>query len=125
MAKPRPTAPFAATRAALAHDLGQIDAMLPGSIVTRHVRCGKRNCACNADPPQLHGPYIQWTRNVNGKTVTRLLTTEQLARYQPWFDNARRAKDLTGKIEAASIAAFDATEGKTPRKNQKPDPARP
>ena len=48
-------------------------------------------------PPALHGPYIQRTRTVNGKTVTRFLTEEQLARYQPWSDNARRLKDLRAK----------------------------
>jgi hypothetical protein len=42
---------------------------------------------------------------------TRLLTEDQLARHQPWFDNARRLKDLILKLEAASLAAAAATEG--------------
>jgi len=50
------------------------------------MRCGKPTCACRDDPPSLHGPYIQWTRTLNGKTVTRYLSEDQLARYQPWFD---------------------------------------
>ena len=61
-------------RAAIQAALGQIGFCLPGSITIRHARCGKPRCACAADPPSLHGPYIQWTRTVNGKTVTRLLT---------------------------------------------------
>lgn len=48
-----------------------------------------------------------------GKTVTRFLTTEQLARYQPWFDNARRLKDLVAKLETASVHALEQTEGPT------------
>jgi hypothetical protein len=103
--------PFAATRAHLAQAMADIDAVLPGSIVIRHTRCGKPACACRADPPALHGPYIQWTRTVHGKTVTRLLTEDQLARYQPWFDNARRLKDLIAKLEAASLAAAAQAEG--------------
>ncbi len=114
MAKTAPKPPYAATRKALADALGQIDGILPGSIVVRHIRCGKSPCVCKADPPALHGPYIQWTRTVNGKTVTRLLTEEQLARYQPWFDNARRVKDLVAKLESASLHAVTQAEGWTP-----------
>jgi hypothetical protein len=107
--------PFAATRAALAERLAEIDGLLPGSVVVRHMRCGKPGCACKADPPVLHGPYIQWTRTVSGKTVTRYLSQEQLGRYQQWFDNARRLKDLVAKLEITSLAALESAEGWTAR----------
>jgi hypothetical protein len=32
---------------------------LPGSLVVRSLRCGRQNCACHAEPPRLHGPYVQ------------------------------------------------------------------
>jgi len=64
-------------RAAITAALGQIGYCLPGTITIRHARCGKPRCACTAGPPSLHGPYIQWTRTVHGKTVTRLLTPAQ------------------------------------------------
>ncbi len=70
-------------RLKLAREIAQIDAALPGSLVVRSTRCGKPTCRCKADPPQLHGPYIQWTRKINGTTHTRLLTPEQHARYHP------------------------------------------
>lgn len=38
-----------------------------GSVSFNH---GTPGCRCKADPPQLHGPYWQWTRKVAGKTVT-------------------------------------------------------
>ena len=108
MAKLDPnTRPWAATRHGLALQLGHIDGLLPGSIVVRHMRCGKPGCACQTDPAALHGPYIQWTRTVHGKTVTRFLSQEQLARYQPWFDNARRLKELVAKLEIASVRAYE------------------
>ncbi len=72
------------------------------------MRCGKPACSCKADPPSLHGPYIQWTRSVDGRTVNRFLSEEELGRYQTWFDNARRVKDLIAKLEIASIHAFEA-----------------
>lgn len=105
MNRPAQGQPFAATRKALAEALAEIDGLLPGSVVARQVRCGKPNCACKADPPRLHGPYTQWTRTVGGKTVTKILTKEQLARYQPWFDNSRRLKDLVAKLEVVSLQA--------------------
>jgi hypothetical protein len=113
MSKTARQPPFASTRRALADALSKIDGVLPGSVVVRHIRCGKHSCACWADPPRPHGPYIQWTRTVNGKTVTRLLSEEQLARYQPWFDNRKRLKDLVAKLEIASLHALDAAEGKS------------
>jgi len=116
MSKPAQGQPFAATRKALAEALAEIDGLLPGSVVVRQMRCGKPNCACKADPPTLHGPYTQWTRTVGGKTVTRILTDEQLARYQPWFDNNRRLKDLIAKLEIVSLQAVKtADELTTPR----------
>ena len=108
MPKPHPDKrPWAATRRGLATDLAQIDGVLPGSVVVRQMRCGKPGCACKADPPRLHGPYIQWTRTVDGKTVTRFLSQEQLARYQPWFDNARRLKELVAKLEIVSVHTLE------------------
>jgi hypothetical protein len=69
---------------------------------------GDGECLRSLDhPPALHGPYTHWTRTVQGKTVTKLLTEEQLARYQPWFDNARRLKDLIAKLEIVSLQAIE------------------
>ena len=49
--------------------------------------------------------------SVEGKTVTKLLTEEQLARYQPWFDNARRLREALTELEARSLKLFLDTEG--------------
>ncbi|MCA1700125.1 MAG: hypothetical protein LC790_14955 [Actinobacteria bacterium] len=94
-----------------AADLLGGDYALPGTLATRYMRCGKQNCRCKADPPSLHGPYLHWTRTVAGKTVTRTLTAEQARRYQPWFDNARRLRELLTELEARSLRAFHDAEG--------------
>lgn len=114
--------PWEATRRGLAAELGAIDGLLPGSVVVRHMRCGKPGCACGAEPPRLHGPYIQWTRTAEGKTVTRYLSQEQLARYQSWFDNARHLKQIVAKLEIASLHAVEqaeswATRSSAPRRH--------
>ena len=98
-------------RAQIAAALGQIGFALPGSITIRRTRCGKPRCACKADPPALHGPYIQWTRTVNGKTVTRTLTPAQYQAYAPWLANARRLRALAAELEALSLAEMARAEG--------------
>ena len=86
------------------------DYALPGSLARRYMRCGKQTCRCKADPPVLHGPYLHWTRTVAGKTRTRTLTEEQAQRYQPWFDNASRLRELLTELEARSLHAFHEAE---------------
>ena len=88
------------SRAAIETALGQIGFCLPGTITIRHARCGKPRCACAAGPPSLHGPYIQWTRTVHGKTVTRLLTPAQYQAYAPWFASARRLRALAAELRS-------------------------
>jgi hypothetical protein len=80
---------------------------LPGTVADRMTRCGYPGCRCHADPPQLHGPYHQWTRKKNGKTATRILTDDQLADYAPWFDNHKRLRELITELEALSLAIAD------------------
>jgi uncharacterized protein DUF6788 len=97
--------------AAIQAALARIGYALPGSITIRHTRCGKARCACTADPPAPHGPYIQWTRTVRGKTVTRNLTPAQYDTYRPWLDNARRLRELAAELEALSLAEMARAEG--------------
>ena len=103
-----PTAAQRRAQAQIADALADIGLCLPGSVATRSYRCGKPNCACHADPPRLHGPYIQWTRQVHGKTVHTNLSVEQLADYQQLFDNAHRLRDLVDQLEALTLRAIHA-----------------
>jgi len=92
-------------------ELAEIDYALPGSVVTRSTRCGKPSCRCKADPPVLHGPYLSWIRKSAGRPITRKLTDEQEQRYRPWFDNARRIRELVNELHALSIQAIEDAEG--------------
>ena len=98
-------------RAQLARAIAQVGPVLPGSVVVRHTRCGKPTCRCQGDPPVLHGPYIQWTRKAAGRTRSRTLSPEQYQRYEPWFDNARRLRDLLAEHEALCLRAAAEAEG--------------
>jgi hypothetical protein len=81
---------------------------LPGTLTVRAYRCGKPNCRCHADPPRLHGPYNEWTRKIDGKTVTRRLTDAELADYQPLFDNARKLRALLAELQDLTLAIIEA-----------------
>ncbi len=101
-------------RLRLKAQIAAIDHALPGSINVVMNRCGKPSCACHAEPPKLHGPYITWTRKIEGKTITRRLTPEQLERYEPWFENSRRLRELIGELHTLSTQAAEHAEGWTP-----------
>ncbi len=87
--------------------LAQAGFILPGTLTDRMTRCGYANCRCRADPPRLHGPYHQWTRKKDGRTVTRILSDDQLADYKPWFDNQRRLRALISELEDLSQEIAD------------------
>jgi hypothetical protein len=89
----------------LAAQLADIGYITAGSITQRHTRCANQNCRCHADPPQLHGPYWQWTAKVNGKTITHRLSDTQAALYQEWIGNDRRLRDLLTQMREIAAEA--------------------
>jgi hypothetical protein len=103
-----PTRRQQARAAGIAAELASLGLALPGTLIQRHVRCGKPGCRCHADPPVLHGPYWQWTRKLDGKTITRLVPEDQLDDYRQWLDNHRRLRALIAELEALTLAIADA-----------------
>ena len=102
------TATQAAARARIAAGLADVGFALPGTLSLQRYRCGKPTCRCRADPPQLHGPYAQWTRKIEAKTVTRRLSPSELADYGPLFDNAKRLRALVAELQALTLAIVEA-----------------
>jgi uncharacterized protein DUF6788 len=105
--------PSPAQRAALNRIAAELAATagpaLPGTLTIRAYACGKQNCRCHADPPALHGPYAEWTRKINGKTITRRLTPAELAGWQPMFDNARKMRTLLAELQELTLAIVEAS----------------
>jgi hypothetical protein len=104
-----------AERQRIVRALGEVGFCLPGSVTDESTRCGKANCRCKADPPVLHGPYHHWTRKIDGRTVGRYLTDDQLERYAAWFTNARLARQLLAELETLSLRIAERTEGWEPQ----------
>jgi len=78
--------------------LSQLGPMRRGTVLHKLMRCGKRGCRCHADPPQLHGPYYDWTRKVKGKTVTVRLTPEQAELLKEWIANSRQLDKIVAEL---------------------------
>jgi hypothetical protein len=73
-----------------------------GTVLRRLVSCGKAGCRCRANPPQLHGPYYEWTRKVKGKTVTVRVSKEQARLLKQWIANARRLDKILVDMQRVS-----------------------
>lgn len=97
--------------------IAKLGPVVPGTLLERSLRCGNAGCRCHADPPALHGPYWYWTRKVNQKTVSKVLSAEQAAEYQEWFDNERTLRALIGELESLGIDAIESDE-RSPRRGK-------
>jgi hypothetical protein len=89
-------------------ELAAVGATLPGTLSRRATRCGRSNCRCHADPPQLHGPYWWWTRSVNGKTITKMLSDELYNTYRTMFENHRRTRELLAELDDLGLILIEA-----------------
>ena len=81
--------------------------VIPGSVIERYTLCANPGCHCHGDPPTRHGPYLQYTRKLDGKTVTRRLTPQQAQDYREWIANRRALDELTTEMDRLSQQAAD------------------
>ena len=93
----------------LAAQLADIGLIASGSITRRYTRCGTPTCRCHVDPPQLHGPYWQWTAKIEGKTVTRRLTPDQARLYKKWIVNDRQLRSLIDRMRQIAAKSLELT----------------
>ncbi len=98
-----------AARGKIAAQLAAAGFALPGTLTVRSYACGKPNCRCHADPPRLHGPYAEWTRKIGGKTVTRRLTPDELADWQPLFDHGKKIRALLAELQDLTLEIIEAS----------------
>lgn len=106
-----PPAALERQRQHLIAEITKLGFVLPGSLTARRTRCSTPGCHCRSEQPVLHGPYYSWTRKIAGKTVTRQLTAEQIERYTPWFEDARKLRALINQLEALSLQAAEHLNG--------------
>jgi hypothetical protein len=88
---------------ALKRQILELGFVRPGSLVRRFMPCGNPACRCMAHPPQLHGPYYQWSYKIAGKTRSIRLSEEQARLCQEWIRNHKRLKQLLRQMEQLSL----------------------
>ncbi|MHB1493408.1 MAG: DUF6788 family protein [Thermoplasmataceae archaeon] len=91
----------------LLQEISGIGFLIHGTLRKHYMKCGHPGCKCHSEPPQLHGPYYDWTRRVDGKTKTIRLTEEQALLIEKWISNMRRVEMIINKVEKLSLAAFE------------------
>jgi len=79
--------------------------VIPGSVIERYTVCANPGCHCHGDPPARHGPYLQYSRKVGGKTISRRLTPQQAQDYREWIANRRTLDELTNEMDQLSQQA--------------------
>ena len=100
---------------ALKREVTDVGPIRRGSLVRRFMPCGKAGCRCQADPPQLHGPYYQWTRKVDGKTVTVRVKPDEAKFLRQWIANGRRLDKLIGRMERVCLRLTERSIRSMPR----------
>jgi hypothetical protein len=91
----------------LAAQLAEIGMISAGTLTRRYTRCTSPGCKCQAEPPQPHGPYWQWTRKIDGKTVTRRLTPAEAKLYREWIANDRRLRRTIEQMRTIAAKAAE------------------
>jgi hypothetical protein len=112
--RPVPTRAETAEKRALLAEIDRDGWFLRGTLLQVANRCGNPSCRCKGEPPQLHGPYWQWSRKVGGKTVSVRLTDTQAELVRGWIDNAKlvdqhlaQLADLSAQVTERILAATD------------------
>ena len=100
-----PSADLSGRFESLKREIQKLGFVRPGSLVRRFMPCGNPTCRCMADPPQLHGPYYQWSYKVAGKTRSIRLSENQARLCEEWTRNHKRLKQLVCQMEQLSLKA--------------------
>jgi len=93
--------------ASLKRQLVGLEHVCSGTLLRRYLACGKANCRCKAQPPSLHGPYFYWSRRLNGRLISRVLSPRQAKIVEHAIQNYRKALQLLRKWEAQTVQILE------------------
>ena len=95
-------------RSELKAKLAEVGDMRPGSLVERYRRCGKAGCHCADEGDPGHGPSWSLTREVAGKTVTRVVPATAVAQTREQIAEHRHYRGLVRDLVEISELVCDA-----------------
>lgn len=93
----------------------EVGLIASGSLLQRYTVCANTGCHCHQDPPKRHGPYWQYTRKIDGKTITARLTSDQAEHYREWIDNRRKLDQVITEMDQLSQQIRDLLLAQTSR----------
>ena len=103
--------------------MAEVGDLRPGSLVERYRRCGKATCHCAGKAAAGHGPSWSLTREVGGKTITRVIpagavtqTREQIAEHRGFRALVRELVETSEQLCDAKLEAGEATSDEAAKK---------
>ena len=90
--------------AQLVDQLGRMGPILPGTITERRIigQASKKQI-----DRKKYGPYYQWTRKVDGKTITVNLSEAQVDLFQKAVDNNRKIEQILSEMKQISLQRLE------------------
>jgi hypothetical protein len=90
--------------AQLVDQLSRMEPVLPGTITERRIigQASKKQI-----DRKKYGPYYQWTRKVNGKTITVNLSEAQVNLFQKAVNNNRKIEQILSEMKQISIQRLE------------------
>jgi uncharacterized protein YukE len=89
---------------AVKKQLAELGSMHSGSLSEQYNVCGNPGCRCK-DPkdPQRHGPYYQLSYTWRGKSSTRFVRQEGVAKMREKVSNYKRFRELVNECVDLSL----------------------
>lgn len=106
--------------ATIKRHLALLGDLRPGSLSEQYNVCGSPGCKCKADPPVKHGPYWQVSFSRKGKSSTRFVKPQHLARVRTQlkaYEKLRTLVDtwITLATELANLRIQETYKKKAPK----------
>lgn len=96
---PDPLSAFVDDRSTLLQQISELGDFQPGSITSASRRCGSSSCHCAKLNDPGHGPHVQLTQKIDGKTVTRNLPSPAAVhKAEGEIAKFRKFQNLTGEL---------------------------
>ena len=84
----------------LSNWLTDLDTVIPGTLRTVYLKCGKTECKCRSgNEADKHGPYHFWDRKVDGKLTSSSIPLKELKKFRQWIKNRERLDELVRRVK--------------------------
>lgn len=95
--------------------ISEMDLVCSGTLYSRLKPCGRPNCRCTSGREEdLHGPYYEWNRRIDGRLVHKIVSAEQAKELLRGIANRR---EIDGLLKAWERITAEAVLGKSEQKD--------